>query len=151
MGAIYRIYNTETGQSYVGQSDRPYKRIRQHLTPGNSNGSTEVQADLLNHPPESWQWEIVADDKDYPRVTLNDLERLFIDLYDCRVRGYNVKLGGDARPCGPTQGETWLREELRDRIVRAISDYQKEHKPGIVPIDVLPLVDAQDSDLRVLL
>ena len=52
MGAIYRIYNTETGQSYIGQSERPYHRIKDHLTPGNSNGNTAIQVDLLNLPPE---------------------------------------------------------------------------------------------------
>lgn len=131
MGAIYRIFNTDTGQSYIGQSDRPYHRINNHLTPGCPNGSTLVQAALLNHPPESWQWEMVADNKDYPLVSLNALECLFIDLYDARTHGYNINPGGGAPPCGDTQDETQFRKGMRDRIVRAISNYQREVGPVI--------------------
>ena len=61
MGAIYRIYNTETRQSYIGQSNRPYHRIQDHLTPGCPNASREIQVALSKHLPQSWQWEIVAD------------------------------------------------------------------------------------------
>lgn len=147
MGAIYRIYNTATRQSYIGQSDRPYYRISRHLTPDDSNASPAIQAALLNHPPKSWQWEIIADEKDYPRVSLNDLECLFIDLYGSRSHGYNIKPGGGAPPCGDTRDETRFRKGMRNKIVRAISAYQKEHKPGILPIDVLPLAEAPDSVL----
>ena len=144
MGAIYRIYNTETRQSYIGQSDRPYYRISQHLTPSGSNASPAIQAALPNHPPESWQWEIVADKKDYPRVSLNDLECLFIDLYGSRVHGYNIKRGGGVSPCGDTQDETKFRKGMRDKIVRAISDYRKEQ--GGFQLNWLVLAEADLPD-----
>ena len=147
MGAIYRIYNTKTRQSYIGQSNRPYHRIQDHLTPGCPNASREIQAALLNHPPESWQWEIKADGKDYPHVSLNDLECLFIDLYDSRVRGYNTKPGGGGAASGDTLDETELRRGMRDRIVSAISAYQQEQNQGQVRINLMALADQPDSVL----
>ena len=127
MGAIYRIYNTETRQSYIGQHPRPYYRIREHLVPNCRNGSPAIQSCLLYHPPESWQWEIIADAKDYPLVSLNALECLFIDLYDSRVNGYNIKPGGGVPDSDDTQDETQFRVGMRDRIVSAISDDQKQN------------------------
>lgn len=128
MGAIYQIYNTITKQSYIGKSDEPYKRIKEHLMPLGLKGSREIQADLVSLPPESWQWKVIADEKDYPLVTLNDLERLFIDFHDTIGNGYNRVGGGGSRPCSDTQDETDLRKEMRDEIVRAISAYQEQHQ-----------------------
>ena len=133
MGAIYRIYNIETGKSYIGRSNRPYQRIIRHLMPDSSEGSPAIQEALLNHPPESWQWEIIADDKDYLGVSIDDLERRFIHQYDSRVSGYNIMPGGEGFASGDTQKETRLswrmatfdRSQMRDRIVRAIADYQE--------------------------
>ena len=158
MGAIYRIYNIETRQSYIGQSDRPYHRISAHLTPGGLNSaSVEIQADLLYHPPESWQWEIIADAKDYPLVTLNALECLFIDLYDSRDNGYNIKPGGGVRDSDDTQDETQFRVGLRDKIVSAISDYQKQNweqlriHRGHLQMNLMALAELPDSVLMTLI
>lgn len=131
MGAIYRIYNTVTGGSYIGQSDSPYARIKQHLTPLGSNGSREIQADLLSLPPESWQWEIVADEKDYLHISLDTLEDLFIMFYDAITHGYNIKSGGGPAS-GDIQDETELRKGMRVEIVRKISDYQKSHRKKLL-------------------
>ena len=131
MGAIYRIYNTVTGGSYIGQSDSPYARIKQHLTPLGSSGSREIQADLLSLPPESWQWEIVADEKDYLHISLDTLENLFIMFYDAITHGYNIKAGGGTAS-GDTQDETELRKGMRAEIVCKISDYQKSHRKQLL-------------------
>ena len=128
MGAIYQVYNTVAKQAYIGKSDEPYKRIKEHLTPLGLRGSREIQADLLSLPPESWQWKVIADEKDYPLVTLNDLERLFIDFHDTIDNGYNRVGGGGSRPCSDTQDETDLRKGMRDEIVRVISAYQEQHQ-----------------------
>lgn len=150
MGAIYRIYNTETGHSYIGQSDKPYHRISNHLTPGRSNGSTAIQAALLDCHHQSWQWEIVADNKNYPGVSLNALERLFIDLYDSQVHGYNIEPGGGQPPCGDTQDETEFRRGMRDKIEGAISAYRKENWQRIKrdPVDWLGLAEANLPDSK---
>ena len=104
------------------------KRIKEHLTPLGLRGSREIQADLLSLPPESWQWKIIADEKDYPLVTLNDLERLFIDFHDTIDNGYNRVGGGGSQRCGDTQDETDLRKGMQDEIVRGISAYQEQHQ-----------------------
>ena len=81
MGAIYRIYNTETRQSYIGQHPRPYYRISEHLVPNRRNGSPAIQSCLLYHPPESWQWEIIADAKDYPSLFLLMRLSVYLSIY----------------------------------------------------------------------
>ena len=146
MGAIYRIYNTKTRQSYIGQSNRPYHRIQDHLTPGCPNASREVQVALSKHLPQSWQWEIVADEKDYPLVSLNDLECLFMDLYGSRVHGYNIKRGGGAPPCGDTQDETEFRKGMWDRIVGTILDYRTEQDFSSDYLNWLALAEADLPD-----
>ncbi len=136
MGAIYRIYNTENGKSYIGRSNRPYQRIVRHLMPESSVGSPAIQADLLNHPPESWQWEILADDRDYPGVSIDELESQFILGYNSQANGYNIMPGGEGFASSATKDEprlrwkhtTFDRSQIRGRITRAIDDYQQRER-----------------------
>lgn len=132
MAAIYRIYNIANGKSYIGRSNRPYQRIARHLTPEWSSGSPGVRQDLLELPPESWQWEILADDSDYPGFSIEELERHFIRAYNSRANGYNIMPGGEGFYSGPTQNETHRSRfeptKMRDRIIRGIADYQRRHK-----------------------
>ena len=103
MTAIYRIWNTRNGKSYIGQSYRPYRRIQQHLTPCSATGCPAIQEDLLNYPPDSWQWEIL-DNTDRQHLfdtttgrhhyfKIDDLERRYIREYDSVRNGYNTISG----------------------------------------------------------
>ena len=132
MAAIYRIYNTANGKSYIGCSKRPYQRITRHLTPEWSSGSPGIRRDLLEVPPESWQWEILADGSDYPDVPIGELERHFIRVYNSQANGYNIMPGGEGSSSGATQNEAQRSRfepvKMRERIIRGIADYQRRHK-----------------------
>lgn len=133
MGAIYRIWNVANGKSYVGQSSKPCRRILQHLTPGKPGGSAEIQKDLLIYESDVWRWKIEADEKDYPGVTLDQLERAFIRRWDSYKNGYNAAPGGGVRSSVPTSSETTLRKLLdtTDTIKNTIADYQFKEVHGI--------------------
>ena len=132
MGAIYRIWNTENGKSYIGQSSRPYHRIIYHFTAEWSGGSKQIRSDLLKYDPDVWEWEIIADEKDYPGVTLDELEIRFIEKWDSLNKGYNASRGGGVGASKPTESETHLnwkgerfdRSEMRARIKWEITYYQ---------------------------
>lgn len=143
MGAIYRIWNVQNGKSYIGQSYRPYRRIQQHLTPGSATGSPAIQKDLLNYPPDSWQWEIL-DNTDRPYLfdtttgrhhyfKIDDLERRYIREYDSVHNGYNIMPGGQGRSGTDrlTADESWRSSHMQREIYDAIDDYQFRHQHGI--------------------
>ncbi len=133
MGAIYRIWNVANHKSYVGQSSKPYRRILRHLTPGRHDGSPEIQKDLLTYEPDVWRWTIEADEKDYPGITLDQLEIAFIRRWDSYNNGYNAAPGGGVKSAKPTSSETTLRKLLdtTDKIKSDIADYQFKEAHGI--------------------
>lgn len=158
MGAIYRIWNTQNGKSYIGQSYRPYNRILQHFTPHSDKGSCEIHDDLHKYPPKSWKWEIVADavdeetckvftplcrplqyqlffEGDYHdiwHISVNDLERECIRQYDSRnpSKGYNITPGGGV-PYRKTINESHLALQVRTEINTLITAYRAEFPHGI--------------------
>ena len=139
MGAIYRIWNTSSAKSYVGQSSRPYDRIMRHLTRGMRGGSKAIQKDVLKYPSDVWEWQVEANEKDYPGMTLDELEVAFVKKWDSFKSGYNATSGGGVGESKPTKSETYLRlngetfdrSEMRSRILNAIADYQFKVARGI--------------------
>lgn len=156
MGAIYRIWNTVNGKSYIGQSYRPYYRIREHLMPSRRGGSLEIHADLHKYPPDSWKWEILAESVDErtckifaPSLNLSDglpfsepnyelwhinldgLERELIRQYDAISNGYNITPGGYGRDHRQTTDETDRASRIRKEIYNDIDDYQFQCQHGI--------------------
>ncbi len=143
MTAIYRIWNTRNGKSYIGQSNRPYHRILRHLMPNSSGGSPAIHADLLNYPSDAWQWEIIADTSgrqasNFWHFSLTDLECHFIREFDSVRNGYNISPGSVVK-FSLTHDEPYLswgiktfhRSEMQQVIYDAIDDYQFQHQHGI--------------------
>lgn len=135
MTAIYRIWNTRNGKSYIGQSHRPYHRILEHLMPP-GQGSSAIQDDLLKYPSNSWQWKIIADTggkKAYElwSAELSQLERKYIHQFDSLSNGYNQV---DGSPVYHTQtlnearvswnGKSFHRSQMQQVIYSAIDNYQ---------------------------
>ena len=136
MGAVYRIWNKKNGKSYIGQSNRPYKRIKKHLTPESMGVSKQIQEDLLKYAPEVWNWEIVAEERHYQLwgVTLNELEIENIRKFDTYNNGYNENRGGGVRFSRPTHSEDNLRlnqQKMREEIRHTIGNYQCQKFYGI--------------------
>ena len=135
MGAIYRIRNKENGKSYIGQSRKPYHRIMEHLSPETEKGSNEIKADLLKYDAHVWDWEVVADEKDYPSRTLDNLEITFITRFDTVNSGYNVSRGGGVGISRVTEseqsikwrGERFDRSRMRSKIRWEITNHQFKH------------------------
>ena len=143
MGAIYRIWNTQNGKSYIGQSYRPYNRILQHLIPHSDEGSREIHNDLHRYPPESWNWEILAygiDERScrivnppwvgFVHKSINTLERELIRQYDSINNGYNRQPGGGVE-YRQTLSESYTPLQMRKKIFDAIYAYRFQRQRGI--------------------
>lgn len=122
---IYRIWNTKTGKSYVGQSGCPYRRIYGHLSPySKQDGSSEVRAAVLKHGIDAFDWEILEFCHSHE---LNALEQKYIKHFDSIENGYN-KFSGEYRGETATTQFTNLnnRRVLREKVRADIKAYKKE-------------------------
>ena len=120
--------------------------------PDSLKGSPGIQADLLDYPSDSWQWEIIADtdNGDACKVFLpsgysvwhispNDLERELIRQYNSVGNGYNIMPGGGVNSHRQTSGEsslfwngrTFERSQMQQVIYEAIDEYQFQHQHGV--------------------
>lgn len=86
---IYKITNTRTGESYVGQSVDVYKRWCEHCkagvgidTPPGNKLYRAMQDDGLEH----FTFELLCE---CPKEELNEKEKFFIELYQADTFGYN--------------------------------------------------------------
>ena len=144
MGVIYRIWNKRNGKSYIGQSiNDADKRVRRHLT---GKGSIQIAADLHKYNEADWNWEVLADESDYPDVSLNELERRFIRQYNSGMTGYNLTYGEKRK------GEisfNLTKIEISDNQIREVLEslIKLGCFPGIDSIDVFMLMrqDALDD------
>lgn len=107
----------------------------EHLSPEAENGSNEIKADLLKYDAHVWNWEVVADEKDYPSGNLDDLEITFIKRFDTVNTGYNVSRGGGVGISSVTEseqsiqwrGERFDRSRMRSKIRWEITYHQFKH------------------------
>lgn len=141
MGSIYRIWNTHSRKSYIGQSYKPYNRIRQHLIPGREKGSLKIHADLHKYPPESWKWEILAHGINerscriiepplgHAHKSINTLECELIRRYDSIKKGYNDHPGGGVK-YRQTVPESYTPAQMQRDIYDAIDAYRFQHPKG---------------------
>lgn len=93
MNIIYRIVNTVSGKSYIGQTIQPLKkRFAQHFEQSRAGTKGRLYDALRKYPKEvfelSWVCSVL-DQKD-----LDDLEVYFIAKYNTFHKGYNQTAGG---------------------------------------------------------
>ncbi len=152
MGSIYRVWNTVNSKSYIGQSYRPYGRMLDHLT-GSEEGSSAIQDDLLNYPPDSWQWEILDNNDDdggtlfeiSNNARLNDLERKYIRQYDSICNGYNIMPGGGVIRYRKTEEESYLRSQMQRMIYQQSHGYMEPERYREWQQDTQVILDAIDD------
>lgn len=94
--AIYKITNKLDGKSYIGQTIRenPWMRIKFHFSSYKSNHGYIHHA-ISKYGKENFSVYILDDTID--TAILNDLEKYYIDFYNCIApNGYNFTAGGDS-------------------------------------------------------
>ena len=92
IGVIYRIWNRDTGQSYIGQTIQPIKqRISTHF---NINDNYYLHRAIQSHGIDAFEWEVI--ESDLYKSLLDKRETYWINQFDCiRPNGYNLTLGGE--------------------------------------------------------
>ena len=93
MGAIYRVWNTKTNQSYIGLTSKSAEsRIKDHLA-GKGAGSKVLQRAIKMYGIENFMWETLV--SNMPVNMLREMEIDFIEYYDSYRNGYNQTPGGE--------------------------------------------------------
>lgn len=117
VAGIYRFRNKVNNKSYVGQSVKIGKRIREHLCALQNTGRQyAIHKAIVKYGIENFEIEILAtfEQREDLRKILNLAEQIFISFYDSFENGYNETAGGDSMT-----GRKW-------------SDSQREHMRKIM-------------------
>lgn len=91
---VYRIYNTITGDSYVGQSLDILRRLKEHYKTLNSlvysHHSPRLQEDWDKYGEDSFRAEVL---EVCPESKLEEREKYWIQFYGAdSENGYNVRV-----------------------------------------------------------
>lgn len=89
---LYKITNLVNGKMYIGVTNNPNKRERQHLhEKPKKNKTSLIKNAALKYGAENFRFEVICiGDQEY----IYDLERKVIDIYDTINSGYNLVPGG---------------------------------------------------------
>lgn len=97
MKAIYKITNKENNKCYIGQSNNPMARYKQHVfraKNGEDKGRSAIHDALREVGEDSFIFEVIGWFEDY-----NEKEKHYIHYYNSLVpNGYNILEGGQDPP-----------------------------------------------------
>jgi group I intron endonuclease len=114
---IYKITNTITGTSYVGQATNIALRIYQHLHSAISDKASDYDYPLhkaiRKYGADNFVFEIL---EECDNCMLNERERYWVAFYDTFKSGYNQTAGGyqSIRQIKLTESDV---EQIRDRLL----------------------------------
>lgn len=118
MKAIYKITNKLNNKCYIGQSNNPMERWRQHkyrAKIGEDRGKSAIHDAIREVGEENFFFEIIGWFADY-----NEKEKYYIQQYNSLVpNGYNIMLGGEEPPhkYGEEHHNSTYSQELVDNII----------------------------------
>ena len=90
---IYKITNTQTDESYIGQSVDVYKRWCEHCKAGvgiDTPPGNKLYRAMQDDGLENFTFELLCE---CPKESLNEKEKFFIELYQSDTFGYNSTSG----------------------------------------------------------
>lgn len=88
---LYKITNKVNDKLYIGVTDNPKTRRKQHLYNKNQNKNSIIRKAVNKYGPDNFTFEVICiGSKDY----IYDLEVKAIAAYDTMNSGYNIKPGG---------------------------------------------------------
>jgi len=130
-GSIYKITNTETGLSYIGQTTKTMEqRWKEHVydSLGKSSRSrgSYLHQSLKKHSIENFKIELVRFCKDKEELDFWE-KKLIEEWHTIRPFGYNVALGGT----GVMHGRK-MSAEAREKISKGLMGHpgaEFEHTP----------------------
>lgn len=106
---IYRIYNVDTNESYVGQTDKTIDyRFKEHIREakrslrGEKRDFSFFHRALLYYGIDHFKIEMLEETS---KELGDEREMYWIDYYDSYYNGYNSTKGGQSRPLSELQME----------------------------------------------
>lgn len=88
---LYKITNLVNGKLYIGVTNNPDKRKRQHLYEEKKNKNPLIKAAIAKYGVESLMFEVICiGNQEY----IYDLERKAVEAYGSMDHGYNLTPGG---------------------------------------------------------
>lgn len=123
--AIYKIENKINHKIYIGQSNRPEKRFREHLTKKEGYSSLIHQA-FVKYGIENFSFEILGWYDDY-----NEQEKYYIQKYKSLAPyGYNISPGGNEPPHGngENNNNAKISQTTADNVIRQLLDWRIPRK-----------------------
>lgn len=129
MKAIYKITNKLNNKCYIGQSNNPMERWKQHKwhsTNEVKKGKSAIYDALREVGIDNFSFEILGWFENY-----NDKEKYYIQLYNCLVpNGYNIMIGGNEPPhkYGEEHHNSIYSQELVDNIIDDLVSHKYTQK-----------------------
>lgn len=125
MKAIYKITNKVNNKCYVGQSNNPTQRWKEHKSRANSGcdvGQSAIHDAMRTYGIDNFEFTIIGWFSDY-----NEKEKHYIKLYNSLVpNGYNIMHGGEEPP--HKFGEEHHNSVYAQDVVDGIIDDLLSHK-----------------------
>lgn len=116
---IYKITNKINGLCYIGQSNDPERRFKEHCQRNESYNSLIHQA-IIKYGEDNFIFETLGFFEDY-----NEKEKAFIKEFDCLApHGYNIQEGGEEPPhySGEQSSSAKISNETAKAIQRDLLD-----------------------------
>ena len=117
--AIYKIENMINHHIYIGQSNNPERRWKEHCT-NNNNYISLINSAIQKYGKENFSFEIIGWFEDY-----NEKEKFYINFYNTiRPNGYNICPGGEEPPV--LKGESHPNCKITSNIAKQIKEDLKD-------------------------
>lgn len=94
---LYKITNLVNGKLYIGITNRPETRRREHLYGKRTGSVSLIKQAVLKYGPDNFKFEVICEGS---REYIVDLEMKAIALYDTINAGYNIRAGGEDHGSG---------------------------------------------------
>lgn len=92
--SIYKITNIINNKVYIGQSNNPQKRWKEHIRLGKNNKNSKLYSAINKYGVNNFIFEIIEENiKNY-----NEREKYWIKYYNSIKNGYNICIGGEEPP-----------------------------------------------------
>lgn len=111
---IYKITNSINNKVYIGQSNNPIRRYKEHITEAAKTDTVGLYAAMRKYGINNFKIEIIEG----PVNNYNEREIYWIKQYDSFNNGYNLTMGGENPPI--LTGENSSLTTFSDEIILEI-------------------------------
>lgn len=119
---VYKILNKVNNKIYIGQTNKPDWRWRQHVYRAKNNPHQLISRSISKYGEDNFEFNVIFFSDS--REVVNDTEEFFINYFNSKNLefGYNVANGGSVGK---------MSDYLRSKISEGLLDYYKTHDSPI--------------------